>query len=290
MRRALLLTAVLALIPANARAADPGRWHQVNQTTLPLYYYQGITADPARNLYFDGIWFGLYRTDSAFAETGRNDDAIPPDVHAREHYDHIGDLTYDGAEGGRLLLPLECYYPVPGTDGNPCKQGAIGVADPVTLDWRYYVHLDPAEIPKAMWAEVSPNGKLIWTSSGDDLLAYRTRDVSPANAAPDHAPIRAVRRLANAVPPSGITGAAFVGQRLFVAGQDGDLFQVWSIDLETGARRLEIERTIVGESEGLASADVAGGMLHWLIQPYNEHALPTYGPANATLLSFAPGA
>ena len=74
---------------------------------------------------------------------------------------------------------MECY--TPGV-GNTCGTGAFGVADPATLDFRYYVKLDPAEIPKAMWAETSPDGKLIWTSSGDDLLAYRTSDVAPANA------------------------------------------------------------------------------------------------------------
>ena len=49
---------------------------------------------------------------------------------------------------------------------------------PYTLGFRYYVKLDPAEIPKAMFAETSPDGSLIWTSSGDDLLAYRSSDVS----------------------------------------------------------------------------------------------------------------
>ena len=48
------------------------------------------------------------------------------------------------ADGGRILLPLECYYP--GTPGgaNTCQTGSIGVADPDTLQWQYYVKLDPA--------------------------------------------------------------------------------------------------------------------------------------------------
>ena len=44
--------------------------------------------------------------------------------------------------------------------GNTCGTGAFGVADPATLQFRYYVKLDPAEIPKAMWAETSPDGSL----------------------------------------------------------------------------------------------------------------------------------
>ena len=124
--------------------------------------------------------------------------------------------TWARGEGGRVILPLECYSP---RLGNTCGTGAFGVADPATLAFRYYVKLDPAEIPKAMWAEVSPDGKLIWTSSGNDLLAYRMSDVKAANAAPGHAPIRAARRLKDAVPPSGITGAVFVRGRLLLAGE-----------------------------------------------------------------------
>ncbi len=283
---ALVLAAVLGL-PAAAQAADPGRWTLTGTTTLPLVYYQGVTADPAQNLYFDGVFVGLYRTTSAFAETGRNDDVIPPEVHLREGYNHLGDISWDRREGGRILLPLECYVPDGPNGGNPCLHGSIGVAGPGSLQWRYYVKLDPAEIPKAMWNEVSPDGALLWTSSGDDLLAYRTADITRANAAPAAAPIHSVRRLRGAVPPSGITGATFVGERMFVAGQGGGPFRVWSIDLTTGARRLEIERAIVGESEGLVTASLKGGTLSWLIQPFtDEPKPPTYSADKATLLSF----
>jgi hypothetical protein len=288
---------------ASALAADPGRWNETQRDSVPIYYYQGITSDPAKNLYFDGVDFGLYKTDSQLKELDRDDDEIPPDVHLREGYNHMGDLTWDAREGGRLLLPLECYYPYPGApnSGNTCGFGAdgkpeggtgsFGVADAGTLDWKYYVKLDERDIPKAMWAEVSPDGTLVWTSSGKDLLAYSTADVKPENAAPAGPKLRPVKRLAGAVPPSGITGAAFEGERMLVAGQDGGgPFQVWSIDLTTGARELEIERTIVGESEGLDTVDALGGRLHWLIQPYNEQSVPTYGVTNGTVLSFSPAA
>ena len=249
-----------------------------------------MTSDPARRLWFDGVFAGLYRADAALHEQARNATVIPPDVTAREGYNHIGDVGWDRREGGRVLLPLECYHPGQGNGGNTCGTGSIGVADPDTVQWRYRVKLSPAEIPKAMWAEVSPDGRLLWTSSGPDLLAYRTADIKPANAAAAGAPIHAVRRLAGAVPPTGITGAAFYGERLLLAGQADTRFQVWSVDLATGTRRLEIERTIVGESEGLAVFDSLGGTLHWQVQPYNEQGVPTYPPLNGTLLHFVPAA
>src|SRR4051794_7152455 len=295
-------TCAAAALPAvPAHAADPGRWDEKDRSSVPLYYYQGVSSDPADNLYFDGVDFGLYKTDSQLNELERHDDEIPAQVHSSEGYNHMGDLTWDSAEGGRVLLPLECYYPYPGApnSGNTCGFGAdgrpeggtgsFGVADDDTLDWKYYVKLDERDIPKAMWAEVSPDGKLVWTSSGKDLLAYSTADIKPANAAPAGPKIRPVKKLAGAVPPSGITGAAFEGERLLVAGQDGGgPFQIWAIDLTTGARELQIERTIVGESEGLDTSDVLGSHLHWLIQPYNEQNIPTYGVTNGTLLNFVP--
>lgn len=273
------------LAGGTAFAADPGRWQQTGQSTMPLYYYQGVTSDSANNFFFDGVDFGLYRTDSQLNETARNDAVIPPRVAATEGYNHIGDISWDAAEGERILLPLECYYP---PAGNTCKTGSIGVADPTSLQWRYYVKLDPAEIQKTMWNEVSPDGQLVWTSSGGDLLAYRAADISPVNAAPGGAVIKAVKRLNGAVPAAGITGATFYGDRLLVAGQGTGPFQVWSIDLTTGQRTLEIEREIVGESEGLDVANALGGVLHWQIQPYNEQGPPTYGVANGTLLHFVP--
>jgi len=291
MRRVTLLVATLLLVcPAGAAAADPQRWTPTGTSSLPLVYWQGVTVDPQGNLYFDGVVSGLYRTDPALRETGRNDDAIPASVRMGEGYNHIGDLSWDASEGGRLLLPLECYTPGQPNGGNTCGTGSIGVADPQSLQWRYYVKLDPTEIRKAMWNEVSPDGELVWTSAGDDLLAYRSADVVQANEGPAGTPIHSVRRLVDAVPPSGITGATFVGGRLFVAGQTGGPFRIWSIDLTTGARVLEAEREIAGESEGLATASVNGGRLQWLIPPFDPQGRPpTYGAGHSTLLSLRPG-
>ena len=73
-----------------------------------------------------------------------------------------------------------------------------------------------------------------------------------------------------AVPPSGVTGAAFYRGRLFLAGQDAGALQLWSIDI-TGATapRLELELPgVAAESEGLDVLDARGGVLHWLLSPF----------------------
>ena len=290
MRRLLLAAAlaVAATMPAAAQAADPGHWRLASTSTIPLEYYQGITTLPDRGFAFSGH-VSLFRTDRKLAEQARNMDVIPPDVHLREGYNHIGDLSYDAREGGRLLLPLECYYPGTPNGGNTCPAtqslgtGAIGVADPQTLAWRYYVRLAQSEISKAMWAEVSPDGASLWTQDGRDLLRYDIADIRAGAAE-----VLPVQRLAGAVPPVGISGAVFHEGRLFTAGQDGELFQVWSTDLATGAQRLEIERHIVGESEGLTVNRALGGLLQWQIMPYNDSGPPTHGIANGTILTFAP--
>jgi hypothetical protein len=284
-----LLVLALSAITGPANAADPNRWRMVNFREVPVEYFQGVTSAPGR-LFFDGTAVGLYRTNARLRETGRVDNVIPPEVLAREGYNHIGDISYDRAEGGRILLPLECYYPGTQPDANTCETGSIGVADPRTLRWRYYVKLDPRFIPKAMWNEISPDGRLIWTSSGDDLIAYRAAEVRRGNAAPGGRLLRPVRRLRGAVPDHGITGAAFYRGRLFLAGQDEDRMRVTSVDLRTGDSRLEIERTIVGESEGLDVSPVLGGVLHWLIAPIpqGDNPNPTFGRGHSALVQFVP--
>jgi hypothetical protein len=281
--RALCLTALAtALLPASALARDPGRWQLSGYSSVPVQYWQGVTGDRTR-LFFDGVFEGLYATNRSLVQTGAVPQAIPVGVKAAEGYNHIGDISFDGAEGGRVLLPFECYVPGQPNGGNTCGTGSIGVADPTTLGLRYYVKLDPAETPKAMWVEASPDGRSLWTSSGSDLLAYRAGDVTAANA-PPAAPIRAASRLRSAVPPSGVTGAAFAGGRLFLAGSNAGPFQVYSVDPRTGKRRLEIELSgVSGESEGLHTATLLGGELHWLIAPLPIAGKPTFGPTSVLL-------
>ena len=198
---------------------------------------------------------------------------IPASVRMGEGYNHIGDLSWDASEGGRLLLPLECYYPGQPNGGNTCGTGSIGVADPQSLQWRYYVKLDPAEIRKAMWNEVSPDGELVWTSSRRRPARLPQRRTSPRRTrgppGPRSTPCGAwstpSRRAASPAPPSSAGGCSW-------PGRTGGPFRVWSIDLTTGARVLEVEREIAGESEGLATASVNGGTLQWLILPFDPRA------------------
>ncbi|HEY1275016.1 MAG TPA: hypothetical protein VGF25_08895 [Thermoleophilaceae bacterium] len=286
IRRCIVVALVAACVPSVAEARDPGRWTLTGYSSVPNVYWQGVTSDPGRHMWFDGVVEGLYGTRPSLVQTAGTDAAIPPAVKAAEGYNHIGDISWDPAEGGRVLLPLECYTPGGPNGGNTCGTGSIGVADARTLAWRYYVKLDPTEIPKAMWVERSPDGQLLWTSSGRDLLAYRAADVNPANAAPGAPPIHSVRRIAGAVPPSGITGAAFLGGRLYLAGGDTTPWQVWSVDLTTGARALEIELNAVGESEGLDTVPLLGGELHWLVPPLAIGQKPTFGPTSG-LVHFA---
>src|SRR5215208_5026413 len=189
---------------------------------MPNSYWQGVaTAGSVKPLFFSGIFTGLHRTDRRLRQTATVDPVIPLTVFATEGYNHVGDIGY---QGGRVLLPLECYTDGGPNGGNTCGTGSIGVADPATLTFQYYVKLDPAEVPKAMWVEPSPDGELLWTSSGQDLLAYSAADVTAANAAPGAAPVHSVRRLPGAVSPSGVTGAAFYRGRLLLAGSQGTTY------------------------------------------------------------------
>jgi hypothetical protein len=293
-RPAIALAVALAaglLASTTASAQDPGRWSLAQADRVPLEYYQGLTHSPGGTLFFVGVFQGAYAADFTLREGARNPQVLPPEVTALG-FNHIGDPTYDRGEGGRLLLPLECYTAGAPNGGNTCGRGAIGVADPATLAWRYLVPLDPADIPKAMWAEASPDGSLLWTSAGPDLIAYRTGDISTLTASTGDF-IHPVRRIAGAVPPGGITGAAFSHGRLYLASQGAALgrrLQVWSVDLTGGSpRRLELELPVAAESEGLDVTDARGGLLHWLLSPFAPGAqAPTFGTGHSELLTFVP--
>src|SRR3954466_8066596 len=132
MRRVLALAVLLLVVavPASARAAD--RWVVTGRTTLPVNYWQGVAMAPTGAAWFDGPVVGLYRTDDRLRERARVDTGIAPG----EPFNHIGDLEWDPREGGRLLLPLECYD-ASVTPSNTCGIGAVAVADPTTLARRY---------------------------------------------------------------------------------------------------------------------------------------------------------
>jgi hypothetical protein len=290
-RAAVAIAAALALPVGSAAAADPGRWRLSDVRAVPLEYFQGLTHAPGGTRFFSGLFDGLYRTDRGLAEQARRTPVIPPAV-AAQGFNHVGDISWDAGEGGRVLLPLECYVPGAPNGGNTCGRGAIGVADPATLAFRRLVALDPADIPKAMWGEVSPDGALWWTSSRADLLAYRTADISSQNAAAGAA-IRPVRRITGGVPPSGVTGGAFHRGRLLLPGQNGlNPLQVWSVDVAGGSpSRLEVELPINGEAEGVDVIADGSGLLHWLISPFGPGGRPpTYGGGRSAVVSFVPDA
>ena len=274
---------------ATSSAAANDRWTETGHSNVPLDYWQGITSGPQGDLFFAGVYNGLYRTSSELVETGRTQHAIPWALQKSSGYNHIGDISWDASEGGRLLLPLACQHPKAGQDPNTCHTAGIGVADPVALTLRYYVQLDPADIDTIAWNEVSPDGRFVWTTTRKDLVAYSTGDIAAANAAPGGPRIRPAIRLADAKPPIGTTGAAFLGDRLLLSGKstlDGSL-QIWAVDLVTGAKRMELRRELAGESEGIDVVDALGGDLHWEIFPHTQGgAAPTYGAGHGVVLHF----
>jgi hypothetical protein len=287
-------------------------WQLIGTSFSSIAYNQGIAFDRAQgNFFFDGVSSttnsGLYRTDTQLTLQAARIAVIPPTA---EGYNHMGDLTFDPGRrsfsAARVLLPLECYYPNNG--GNTCGTGAIGVADPVSLRFRYYVNLDRSQIQKAMWAEISPDGRWIWTSSGTHLLAYSAASVNPATAARQRAGTAGGiigKDLGAVLPSGGVTGAAFYvdpqsGEpRLFLSLNLGAQFEVVSYRTSstpdgsptligaTAKREITVTKSFNNdEPEGLAITGASnrslplGGVLHWQMLP----AIPFY----SSILNFTP--
>jgi hypothetical protein len=280
MRRAFAVALVaVAAAPAAAHAADPGLWIKTSQLTKPAWYRQGLASDPATgNVFFSGSFSGITLTHNE-AEVKQNANAIPKDVADREKYNHIGDIAFDPAEGGRILLPLESYAPL-AKDTNPAKTASIGVMDSKTLAWKYYVKLDPSEIDKAQWVATDPEHGLVWTIGDVSLLAYNLSDINPANAAPNAAPIHSVRHLDNVVP-DGAGGAVVIGNRIYLSQLVNGVDRVISMDLTTGATQVEIEVPESFEQEGLDTGPYLDGFLHWEL-------VPGAGLSNTQVLNFVP--
>lgn len=279
MRRALAIAALTLAVPGTAHAADPGLWIKTSQLTKPATYRQGLASNPLTgDVFFSGSFNGITRTRNE-VELKKNTEAIPKDVSNREQYNHIGDIAFDSAEGGRILLPLESYQPL-AKDTNPSKTASIGVMDPTTLAWKYYVKLDPAEINKAQWVATDEEHGLVWTIGDISLLAYNIADINPANAAPNAAPIHSVRRLDNIVP-DGAGGAVVLGNRIYLSQLTGGVNRVISIDLTTGSSQVEIEIPGDLEEEGLDFGPYLDGLLHWEL-------VPGAGLSNTQVLNFVP--
>ena len=286
--RVRVLCALLALVvwgatATTAPAADPGRWVETGYSPVPFEYFQGVTSDRHKNLWFDGFFSGLYRTDPELNEQARNFNAIPFAVSQEEGYNHIGDISWDRHEHGRILLPLECYFPI---IGNFCGTGAIGVADPETLavallrEARSGLH-QQGDVDRGV-AERQAAVDL-QRVSGDDLLAYDMDDITAANAAPGGTLPKPVRILDGAVPPIGITGATFDKHRLLVAGAARRACSRSGRSTSRTVRESSrSRRPMFGESEGLDIVKSLGGELHWLITPLLAGGRPpTYGQTSA---------
>jgi hypothetical protein len=279
MKRVLLAAAAALVVPASAQAADPGLWIKTSQLLKPATYRQGLASNPATgDVFFSGSFSGITRTHNEVV-LKTNTVAIPKDVADREQYNHIGDIAFDAGDGGRLLLPLESYAPL-APDTNPSKTASIGIMDPTTLAWEYYVKLDPAEINKAQWVATDPAHGLFWTLGDISLLAYNLADLNPANAAPNAAPIHSVKRFDNIVP-EGAGGAVVIGNRIFLSQLTGGVNRVISIDTTTGASQVEIEIPGDLEQEGLDFGPYLDGVLHWEL-------VPGAGLSNTQVLNFVP--
>ena len=133
---------LVALIGAAGRCSPPwrrmpptrARWVETGHSPVPVEYFQGVTTDRAATSSTGSR--SVYRTDPLLNETARLESGSrPTSSPARGLQPHRGHHLGQ-ARGGRVLLPLECFLPF---FGNTCKTGSIGVADPETLAWRYYV-------------------------------------------------------------------------------------------------------------------------------------------------------
>lgn len=297
------LVSVVAVLAGWHAAPALAGWTLASTTTASIQYNQGVTFDQALgNFYFTGVSStsnsALYRTNATLSLQAASTAVIPP---TKQGYNHAGDLTFDAknlssTDTGkpRVLLPLECYYPNSG--GNTCGSGAFGVVDPTNLKFLYYVRLWTGQIQKAMWDEVSPDGRWIWTSSGTHLLAYNAADVNKMTADNQVAGVWGgigATDLGAVLPTGDVTGAAFYvdpvsgAPRLFLALNRGTYFQVVSYDTGTALNGSPVllsatprsETTVTksfsnNESEGLAVTGVfngsypLGGALHWQMLPY----------------------
>src|SRR4051794_5007244 len=242
----LLAAAVAVALPATpddpAAAPHVGRGRAAGPDRIPLTWYQGVAAAPSGDFYFSGLLGGLYRTDRSLNLLRERGDIIPPALR-RVGYNHVGDLDWDPREHGRVLIPLECYP----CSGSP-RPARVAVAGTAALRWHYAVRLAAAGLRKVTWLAV--DRRLVWTSSGSDLLAFR----ADAIARRATRAVTAIRRVHNVLPGTEFTGGAFAAGSLWLARDLGATRELWRIDLRTQRRTRVMRLRGRSESEGLAAS------------------------------------
>lgn len=272
------LLGLALVLPAHAAAAGPGSWVVSGVERPPAGATTGIAGDGTGARFVTG-GTALLRTDARLATELTLRAAIPGELVRTPAFTGLGDPGWTPA-ARRLVAPLLC-----GTGaGADCGRGGLALFDR-DLNWKVGVTLDAADGPAARWAAPSPDGALVWTSAGPDLVAYRVVDLVPANATLTGGPVRAAVRLPGAAPPGTVTGGAFWDGRLYLAVQSQGTVQLWSADVAAAApqARLEAEREVRGTSAGLDAGPYGGGLVHWLIAPPADGSPATYGPGPALL-------
>ncbi len=280
---ALVVLCALGAAPATAPAAEPGPWAIAGVARAPATATAGI-AHGAGGARFLAGGTTLLRTDGRMQPELTLRTAIPGELLRDPGFDRVGDPGWDAASG-RLVVPLACRAGAPAA----CGSGGLAVFAP-NLDWRVGVTLEAAGAPGGRWAEPSPDGALVWTSAGTDLLGYRTGDLTAANATLTGAPIRPAVRLAGAAPSGTLTGGAFWQGRLYVTADGPGPLRIWSLDVGAASptARLEVEREVSGVAAGLDAEPARGGVLQWLVGPPPGGAPPTYGAGRPAVLALAP--
>ena len=208
----VILSLLVAAAP-DAAAAD--LWTETGRSLTSVNYWQGITFAPASGaFFFDGPATGLWRTDAALRRTAGRSSGIPSSVTSAEGWNHLGDLSFDAAGGGRLLVPLECYSPSPGPEHLQDRRVRRRRSrDPGMALLR---QARPPRSPRRCGSRSRPTaagrGPRPAPTSSPTTPADLRRDAGPAGA-----PLIASKRIAGVLRAPGVSGAAFLGDRLYLA-------------------------------------------------------------------------
>ena len=177
-----------------------------------------------------------------------------------------------------MLLPLECYTPNGPKAGIPAararsawrtpprsRSGTTSSStrprSPRRCGWRRRRTGSSVDLERAR----PPGVPRVGRRRGERGPRGGADPLRPA-ACGSRAPERGDRRCLLPRPPA-------------AGGRQGTTYQVWSVNVSTGARRLQLElANVQGEAEGLAQTPLLGGRLHFLVAPLV--APPTRRPSD----------